>query len=66
MVERAEYQLRFADGGTLDLGRRTAVMGILNVTPDSFSDGGRFDHRDAAMRHAEAMAGEAIMAPPIS
>jgi dihydropteroate synthase len=33
-------------------------MGILNVTPDSFSDGGRFDGRDAAMRHAEAMAGE--------
>ncbi len=35
-----------------------AVMGILNVTPDSFSDGGRFDGRDAAMRHAEAMARE--------
>jgi dihydropteroate synthase len=35
-----------------------AVMGILNVTPDSFSDGGQFDRRDAAMRHAEAMAGE--------
>ena len=32
-----------------------AVMGILNVTPDSFSDGGRFAARDAAMRHAEAM-----------
>ena len=31
------------------------VMGILNVTPDSFSDGGRFGHRDAALRHAEAM-----------
>jgi len=31
------------------------VMGILNVTPDSFSDGGRFAPRDAALRHAEAM-----------
>ena len=31
------------------------VMGILNVTPDSFSDGGRFGKRDAALRHAEAM-----------
>lgn len=31
------------------------VMGILNVTPDSFSDGGRFAARDAAVRHAEAM-----------
>jgi dihydropteroate synthase len=31
------------------------VMGILNVTPDSFSDGGRFGRRDAALRHAGAM-----------
>ena len=31
-------------------------MGILNVTPDSFSDGGRFVGRDAAVRQAEAMA----------
>ena len=33
-----------------------AVMGILNVTPDSFSDGGRFVGRDAAVRQAETMA----------
>lgn len=33
-----------------------AVMGILNVTPDSFSDGGRFVGRDAAVRRAETMA----------
>lgn len=38
----------------LDLSR-PQVMGILNVTPDSFSDGGRFSQRDAALRHAEAM-----------
>ncbi|MFW9267865.1 dihydropteroate synthase [Pseudomonas sp. NR3] len=31
------------------------VMGILNVTPDSFSDGGRFSQLDAALRHAQAM-----------
>ncbi|MGF0239931.1 dihydropteroate synthase [Rhodococcus sp. IEGM1300] len=30
-------------------------MGILNVTPDSFSDGGRYSQLDAALRHAEAM-----------
>lgn len=35
----------------LDLDR-VHVMGILNVTPDSFSDGGRFAARDAALRHA--------------
>ena len=34
---------------------RPVVMGILNVTPDSFSDGGRFAGRDAALRHAEAL-----------
>jgi len=39
----------------LDL-TRTHVMGILNVTPDSFSDGGRFAPADAALRHAESMA----------
>ena len=38
----------------LDL-THTQVMGILNVTPDSFSDGGRFAPADAALRHAEAM-----------
>ena len=32
------------------------VMGILNVTPDSFSDGGRFSGRDSALRQAERMA----------
>jgi dihydropteroate synthase len=42
---------------TLDLSR-PIVMGILNVTPDSFSDGGRFDRFDAAIRHAERMAAE--------
>jgi dihydropteroate synthase len=43
---------------TLDLGTRTHVMGILNVTPDSFSDGGRFLEPPAALDHAAAMAGE--------
>jgi dihydropteroate synthase len=34
---------------------RTLVMGIINVTPDSFSDGGAFDSREAAIRHAETL-----------
>jgi dihydropteroate synthase len=41
-----------------DLGRRTLVMGILNVTPDSFSDGGLFAARDAAVAHARALDAE--------
>ena len=36
---------------TLELGKRTLVMGILNVTPDSFSDGGQFFDRDRAIEH---------------
>jgi dihydropteroate synthase len=36
----------------LELGRRTLVMGIVNVTPDSFSDGGRFFNPEAAVKHA--------------
>jgi dihydropteroate synthase len=39
----------------IDLGSRTYVMGILNVTPDSFSDGGRFLAPPAALDHAIAM-----------
>ncbi len=38
---------------------RPRVMGILNVTPDSFSDGGSFDNVTAALAHASKMAGEA-------
>src|SRR5438034_3153794 len=36
--------------------RPALVMGILNVTPDSFSDGGKFATTDAAIMHAEALA----------
>lgn len=42
---------------TLDLSR-PLVMGILNVTPDSFSDGGRFNRLEDALRRAEAMLAE--------
>lgn len=38
-----------------DLKNHVYIMGILNVTPDSFSDGGRFDSQDQALRHAEEM-----------
>ena len=40
----------------LDTGGRTLVMGILNVTPDSFSDGGRFADPETAVSHGLAMA----------
>ena len=46
------WQLRSRE---LELGPRTLVMGILNVTPDSFSDGGKFLARDHAVAHALKM-----------
>ncbi|WP_308637068.1 dihydropteroate synthase [Paenibacillus silvisoli] len=45
----------FADGVTLRLGTRTLIMGILNATPDSFSDGGRYNEVEAAVRHAREL-----------
>lgn len=42
-------------GGALGLGSATRVMGILNVTPDSFSDGGAWVGPDAALARAEAL-----------
>ncbi|MDZ5604386.1 dihydropteroate synthase [Pseudomonas sp. RP23018S] len=50
-----QYPTRLPCGSrVLDLSH-THVMGILNVTPDSFSDGGRFAQRDQALFHAQAM-----------
>jgi dihydropteroate synthase len=40
------------------LGMRSVIMGILNITPDSFSDGGKFLHLDAAMQQAKKLAAE--------
>ncbi len=43
---------------TFDLTRRVLVMGIVNVTPDSFSDGGRFQEPEAAIAHGRALLSE--------
>ena len=40
---------------TLEIGKRTLIMGILNITPDSFSDGGRFLEPLQALKHAKQM-----------
>jgi dihydropteroate synthase len=39
----------------LELGKRTLIMGVVNVTPDSFSDGGKFLERDKAVEQAERL-----------
>ena len=51
-------QYQWPDGKTLALGGRMAVMGVLNVTPDSFSDGGAWNTAERAARHAADMAAE--------
>ena len=47
-----------AEGRTLTIGERTLVMGVLNVTPDSFSDGGEFFSLESALAHADRMIAE--------
>jgi dihydropteroate synthase len=49
------FRLKWSDY-VLDLDERTHVMGVLNVTPDSFSDGGRYYETDEAVEHGLQMA----------
>lgn len=43
-----------------EIGKRTYIMGILNVTPDSFSDGGRFNDIETAIKHAKKMVADGV------
>ena len=43
---------------TIELGRRTLIMGVVNVTPDSFSDGGLYFDAEKAVAHAEQLLAE--------
>ena len=54
-LQCGRYQLPLADDGA-----RPLVMGILNVTPDSFSDGGRFNLLESALSHAEQMISDGV------
>lgn len=54
MFRRKPFRLRLPSR-TLLLGERTLVMGVFNVTPDSFSDGGKFLDANRAIEHALAM-----------
>ena len=51
MIERRDRFLRL-------LGTRSIIMGILNITPDSFSDGGRFQTLEAAITQAKKLAAD--------
>jgi dihydropteroate synthase len=54
MISRRKFRL-ILQSGRLLLGERTLVMGVLNVTPDSFSDGGNFLQPESAIEHAFAI-----------
>jgi dihydropteroate synthase len=54
MIPRRTFQLKL-QSGNLTLGKRTLVMGVLNVTPDSFSDGGAFFSAKNAVQQALAL-----------
>lgn len=49
------FNITFADGSSWDTSQKIYLMGILNVTPDSFSDGGLFFSKESALKRAEEM-----------
>jgi dihydropteroate synthase len=57
VIPKAAFSLCW-NGRRLDLGPRTLVMGVLNVTPDSFADGGRYLKEETAIEHGLSMAAE--------
>jgi len=57
MTARKSYHLSWANYN-LELGQRTCLMGIVNVTPDSFSDGGKFFDTETAVAHGVKLAAE--------
>ena len=58
MIARAKRSYTWPDGRQLSLGDRTVIMGILNVTADSFSDSGKWNTLDKARRHVAKMEAE--------
>ncbi|MDA8097915.1 MAG: dihydropteroate synthase [Clostridia bacterium] len=57
-LEKTRVRRLDCRGHELALGARTLVMGILNITPDSFSDGGRYNDAEEALRRARQMIAE--------
>lgn len=54
-MERINRAYQWHDGKRLQLGKKSLIMGILNVTADSFSDGGKWNTPDQALHHALEM-----------
>lgn len=51
LMEPEQRTYSWSDGKKLEIGKKTLIMGILNVTPDSFSDGGKWYSLDKAVQH---------------
>jgi len=58
MITMTRSRVLQCRGHELDLGKKTLIMGIVNVTPDSFSDGGRFYDVEKAVEHAKRLVAE--------
>src|SRR5688572_31495894 len=58
MSSRRRFTIPLPGGGSLALGERTLIMGVINVTPDSFSDGGALRGAAAAIDAGVRMADE--------
>lgn len=54
-LEQNEHTIDLPHGQCLKLGKRTLIMGILNITPDSFSDGGKYLNPEKAVERAQEM-----------
>lgn len=57
MIQRKTYEISW-NGFRLSFGEKTRIMGVVNVTPDSFSDGGLFFQRDRAIAQGESLAAQ--------
>jgi dihydropteroate synthase len=57
MIQRKHYAIKW-NNFHLSLGEKTSIMGVLNVTPDSFADGGLFFQREKAIAQGEALAAQ--------
>jgi dihydropteroate synthase len=57
MISRRPYRISWGDH-LLELGSQTCIMGVVNVTPDSFSDGGKFFDAEAAVAQGEQLAAD--------
>lgn len=55
LIARQMRSYAWNDGKELHIGRDSLVMGVLNITDDSFSDGGKWDTLETAMKHAKDM-----------